>query len=76
MRSSTVVGLFFCLVGLMLLVLQPVYHAPLEENTRGLEATGPIEESRPIPPWVGLLSIGIGAGGIIAGLRPARRRRP
>lgn len=76
MRSSTVVGLFLCIVGLIFLVLRPVYRVPLERNARELEATGPLEEYRPIPPWVGLLSIGIGAGGIVAGLRPARRRQP
>ena len=75
MRSSTVVGLFFCVVGLIIPVLRPVYRVPLEGNARNLEATGPLEEYRPIPPWVGLLSIGIGAGGIIARVRPARRRR-
>ena len=76
MRSSTVVGLFFCVVGLIFLVLRPVYRVPLEGNSRDLETTGPLEEYRPIPPWVGLLSIGVGAGGVVAGLRPTRRRRP
>ena len=76
MRSSTVVGLFLCIVGLIFLVLRPVYRVPLEGNARELEATGPLEEYRPIPGWVGLLSIGIGAGGMVAGMRPARQRRP
>lgn len=76
MRNSTVVGLFLCVVGLIFLVLRPVYRVPLEGNAGNLEATGPLEEYRPIPAWVGLLSIGVGAGGIVAGLRPARRRRP
>ena len=75
MRSSTVVGLFLCVVGLMVLVLRPTYRVPLEGNIRDLEAAAPLEAYRPIPPWVGLLSIGVGTGGIVAGLRPARRRR-
>lgn len=75
MRSSTVVGLFFCIVGLVILVVNPGYRVPVESNIRDLEATAPLEEYRPIPGWVGLLSIGVGASGIVAGLRPTRRRR-
>jgi hypothetical protein len=75
MRASTAIGLFLGIFGLMVLVLRPTYRVPLDGNIRDIEATAPLEEYRPIPSWVGLLAIGVGAGVGVMGLRQTHRRR-
>ena len=72
MRFLTALGTFLAIAGAMVLVLRPVYQVPVAVDVRELETSGPSDESRPIPVWAGVLTIGV--GGVL--LVIDRRRRP
>jgi len=61
MRASTAFGGFLALTGFITLVLKPVYNAGRPTQPSGVEATLPMQEIRPVPPWLGALSLGAGA---------------
>ncbi len=61
MRGITAVGGFLILAGIMILVLEPHYRVKRDIEVLGVEATSPLEESRPIPRWVGLAAVTAGS---------------
>lgn len=74
MRLLTALGLFLIIAGAMLLVLQPSYRVPHAVDVHQLEAVGPVDETRPIPPWVGVVSIVIGGAALLLERRRAAAR--
>ena len=72
MSDSTIVGLLLGLVGVMLLMLQPVYEVPRDADVHQLEVALP-KEYRPVPGWVGVAAIGLGAVAIVLGQRRKRK---
>ncbi len=79
MRFPVALGLFLLFAGFMIMVLRPVYRTGERVHQEGLEASGPVEVYRPIPPWVGTASLT--TGGVLLALAFAtrlggRRNRP
>lgn len=60
MRFPVALGLFLLLAGFMISVLRPVYQTGERVLQSGIEATGPVEVYRPVPPWVGQASLACG----------------
>jgi hypothetical protein len=73
MRASTAFGGFLALAGFMILVLQPVYNAGAPDQPPGVEAVNPLQDIRPVPLWLGALSLGTGS--VLLGWSWIRRDR-
>jgi len=78
-RFPVALGLFLLFAGFMVTVLHPVYRTGERVRHEGLEAAGPVEVYRPVPPWVGMTSMTAGGGLLVFTLATGgarRRRRP
>lgn len=78
MRFPVAFGLFLLFAGFMILVLHPVYRTGERVRQEGLEASGPVEVTRPMPPWLGVTSMTAGGGLLVFAFatRHGRGRRP
>lgn len=76
MRFPVALGLFLLIAGFMIMVLRPVYRTGERGHQQGLEASGPVEVYRPVPPWLALVALATGGALLGAASRRGGRRRP
>lgn len=79
MRFPVALGLFLLVAGFMIMVLRPVYRTGERGRQEGLEASGPVEVYRPMPPWLGPVALATGGALLLvaaATRRGGRRHRP
>ncbi len=76
MRFPVALGLFLLFAGFMIMVLRPVYRTGERVQQEGLEASGPVEVYRPMPPWLGLTSLATGGALLAFAIVSRSGRRP